>query len=286
MKTITLITHDGHFHADEIFATAIGLLYAEAFQYQTKIVRTRDADRISAVKNKSNAVWTIDVGGTFDPDTNDFDHHQDKDLACSCVMLWQYKGGSLLKAKAYGAEKCHAIYNGVFKKLSGIDYFDRGIADAHDKWYKSEFSQNGVMHLNQLIREMNHHSTDSEKEQNSRFEVLVLLAKEMLKNWMETAALRWDMANDPQAFVLQEGDAWMSLKQPMPNWRSLFPKKEMICFRTGNQFCVQYRPAVRQKLQQLKVNAQHIPDRGLLYCTSEAELKQVINCFQGKKETA
>lgn len=59
-------THDGSFHADEVFAiAALGL--AEA---GNEIVRSRDAATIAACDLR------VDVGLRSDPATGDFDHHQ------------------------------------------------------------------------------------------------------------------------------------------------------------------------------------------------------------------
>ena len=61
-----IATHDGSFHADEVFAiAALGLL-----REPHKVVRTRDRDLLS------RADLRVDVGFRYDPATGDFDHHQ------------------------------------------------------------------------------------------------------------------------------------------------------------------------------------------------------------------
>ena len=61
-----IATHDGSFHADEVFAVgALGLL-GEPIE----VVRTRDREALAA------ADLRIDVGFRDDPDGGDFDHHQ------------------------------------------------------------------------------------------------------------------------------------------------------------------------------------------------------------------
>lgn len=67
-------THDGSFHADEVFAVAaIGLLHDPL-----EIVRTRDPERLAA------ADLRVDVGFRHEPEDGDFDHHQrDFDLVRS-----------------------------------------------------------------------------------------------------------------------------------------------------------------------------------------------------------
>jgi uncharacterized UPF0160 family protein len=59
-------THDGSFHADEIFALATLSLLDDTID----IVRTRDRDALAA------ADLRVDVGFASEPATGDFDHHQ------------------------------------------------------------------------------------------------------------------------------------------------------------------------------------------------------------------
>ena len=59
-------THDGSFHADEVFAiAALGLL-----SEPVEVVRTRDPDLLAG------ADLRVDVGFRYDPLAGDFDHHQ------------------------------------------------------------------------------------------------------------------------------------------------------------------------------------------------------------------
>jgi uncharacterized UPF0160 family protein len=65
-----LVTHNGSFHADDLFAAAVLGLYMDSKGYEYEIVRTRDMEVIK------NADYVFDVGGIYDPNTNRFDHHQ------------------------------------------------------------------------------------------------------------------------------------------------------------------------------------------------------------------
>lgn len=66
-KKKKVITHDGVFHADDVFATAALSLLLNG---RMEVVRTRDQDQI----NEGDFVF--DVGGEYDPALNRFDHHQ------------------------------------------------------------------------------------------------------------------------------------------------------------------------------------------------------------------
>jgi uncharacterized UPF0160 family protein len=61
-----VVTHDGSFHADEVFALAALQLAGESVE----IMRTRDRDVVTAADAR------VDIGFRDDPETGDFDHHQ------------------------------------------------------------------------------------------------------------------------------------------------------------------------------------------------------------------
>jgi uncharacterized UPF0160 family protein len=61
-----IATHDGSFHADEVFAVAALMLLGETVE----VIRTRDRDALARADAR------IDVGFRYDPATGDFDHHQ------------------------------------------------------------------------------------------------------------------------------------------------------------------------------------------------------------------
>lgn len=61
-----IATHDGSFHADEVFAIAALSLLSEPVE----VVRTRDREVLAG------ADLRVDVGFRYDPAAGDFDHHQ------------------------------------------------------------------------------------------------------------------------------------------------------------------------------------------------------------------
>jgi uncharacterized UPF0160 family protein len=61
-----LVTHNGKFHADDVFATAV---LRKVFK-EVEVIRSRD----DVVIASGDIVY--DVGNAYDPSTNRFDHHQ------------------------------------------------------------------------------------------------------------------------------------------------------------------------------------------------------------------
>ena len=66
----TLITHNGSFHTDDIFACATLSLMLEKKGEKFEIIRTRDEEIIKT------GDYVFDVGGVYDEEGNRFDHHQ------------------------------------------------------------------------------------------------------------------------------------------------------------------------------------------------------------------
>src|SRR3989338_10239311 len=65
-----LITHNGSFHTDDIFAAATLSLLLEKKGEPFEIIRTRDEEIIKS------ADYVFDVGGIYEREKNRFDHHQ------------------------------------------------------------------------------------------------------------------------------------------------------------------------------------------------------------------
>lgn len=69
-NSLIVVTHNGGYHADDVFACATLSLYFESTNQAFEIIRSRDADIIA------NADYVVDVGGEHTAESNRFDHHQ------------------------------------------------------------------------------------------------------------------------------------------------------------------------------------------------------------------
>lgn len=67
---VTVVTHDGVFHADEVYACAALSELADKTGSVLNIIRSREQKWFDA------ADIVVDVGGVYNPDTGRFDHHQ------------------------------------------------------------------------------------------------------------------------------------------------------------------------------------------------------------------
>ena len=100
-KIKKLITHNGSFHADDIFACATLSILLEKKAETFEIIRTRDEDLIK------NGDYVFDVGGIYDENSNRFDHHQkggagkrDNEVPYSSFgLVWKKFGEELCGSK-------------------------------------------------------------------------------------------------------------------------------------------------------------------------------------------
>lgn len=106
-------THDGTFHADEVTACALLLLFG--LIDENKIIRTRDMYVLASCE------YVCDVGGSYDPSLKLFDHHQ-KDYQgplSSAGMVLKY-----LQSRNLMAPNEYEYFNQSL--VMGVDAHDNG----------------------------------------------------------------------------------------------------------------------------------------------------------------
>lgn len=122
-----LVTHNGQFHTDEVMSSVIlSTLYPNA-----KIVRTRDKSLIEA--NDPDTI-VYDVGGTFDPANQHFDHHQqgapkreDGSSYSSFGLIWEAYGMEFLRAKGVPEEYRMGVWRSIERRIVlPVDLADNG----------------------------------------------------------------------------------------------------------------------------------------------------------------
>ncbi len=127
-KKLKLVTHDGPFHADDIFATAVLSMLFEKRGDKFEIIRSRDP------KVSETGDYVYDVGGVYDEEKNRFDHHQvggagdrgDGIPFSSLGLIWKKHGLEL----AGNAEAMKIVDE---KLVAPVDAFDNGITISESK---------------------------------------------------------------------------------------------------------------------------------------------------------
>lgn len=122
-----IVTHDGTFHTDEVFAIA---LIKKFITSKVEVVRTRDENILNEAKEDKN-IFVIDVGREYNFHKRNFDHHQrefnitwenEDVLFSSCGLIWGF-----LKKRGYLKKFSKFTLNNIEKKLiKKIDAHDNG----------------------------------------------------------------------------------------------------------------------------------------------------------------
>ena len=199
MNDKTIATHNGKFHADDVFSIAELKNIFPDF----KLVRTRDLEIIG------EADLVIDVGGEYDPDTGRFDHHQ-RGGAGERENGIPYSSFGLIWQK-YGLEICQG-------NQEIADAVDAGLVstiDAVDCGYVEGVAQ-GIS-LSQTISMFNP-TWEENSDLDACFDEAVAFASRILTRFIASAtgginakdivAKAIDNADDPRVIVLEQYTPW------------------------------------------------------------------------------
>jgi len=117
-KINKLITHNGSFHSDDVFASAVFSILFEKRDQDFEIIRTRDEDVIAS------GDYVFDVGGVYDENDNRFDHHQ--------------VGGAGMRANGIEYASLGLVWKKFGKEICGslkvADIIDKRLCAPIDAW--------------------------------------------------------------------------------------------------------------------------------------------------------
>ncbi len=132
MEQVKLVTHNGNFHADDVFACATLMILLEREGKKYDIIRTRDEATIAS------GDYIFDIGGIDHAETNHFDHHQ--------------KGGA--GARTNGIP--YAAFGLVWKKYGAVIADSQVVADTIDQKIVQSIdaNDNGVALFTPTIEEV------------------------------------------------------------------------------------------------------------------------------------
>ena len=199
MKNITVVTHNGIFHADDVFSIAALKLVFPSL----KLIRSRDAAVIAA------ADVVVDVGGIHDEATDRFDHHQRGGAGArengipfsSFGLIWQKYGEQICAGEASIAKSVDA---GL---VSAIDAIDCGYGEG---------ASEGIS-LSRAISVFNP-SWEEDTDIDRCFDEAVEFASRLLQRFIASAAggvnakaivaKAIEQAADPRVIVLEQFTPW------------------------------------------------------------------------------
>lgn len=211
----TIVTHNGPYHCDDIFAVAsICLLLGE--EDPVSILRTRDQEVIK------NGDFVVDVGGYHSEDENVFDHHQDGGGGerengipyASFGLVW----------KRYGRDICgdEEIARVLDKKIvQFVDAEDNGV-----KTSKDLFEEVNLYSVHDLFLSFSPTWNEEDVDVDAVFKECVELAKKVLKREIKIAKdmkkaeefvrACYDNSEDRRIVVLDRYYPWKGFVKDLP----------------------------------------------------------------------
>ncbi len=213
-KQIIVATHDGKFHADDIFACATLELFLNT---KSRIVRTRD----EAVINKADFV--VDVGGIYSPEQKRFDHHMREGAGerangipyASFGLVWKEYGAAISGTPEIAARIDARL-------VSPIDADDNAYPLLELKGDVAPFTLQGFMYMSRPTW------CESEEKYDEAFLDLVALAKKIIlrqikieQDFLSAESIvekAYADASDKRLIILDENCPWQEtlLKYPEP----------------------------------------------------------------------
>jgi len=216
-RKIVVATHDGNFHADDVFACAALSLWAEKNDKKLEIIRTRDGNEMK------KADFVIDIGGIYNPDENALDHHQKGGAGirengipyASFGLVW----------KKYGNEICGSseIMKNIDQRLvAPVDARDNGI-----NIFKSLIEGVDEYSVRKLIKSFGPTWQDHVSEYNKKFNDALTTARVILKNEISKAKALAEgemkvlneikMQNEPNILMLDKKFQWEDVVSKFKN---------------------------------------------------------------------
>ena len=274
---ITLATHNGSFHADEVFACAILSLWAEKTDKNLKIIRTRNESQIA----KADIV--VDVGMRYDPEHNRVDHHQKGGAGehengipyASFGLVWKH----------YGERVCGnaQIAKMIEEKLVvPIDARDNGIAISNP-------NQPIILeHItSKVIDVFNPTWQEDQNISDIQFNEALNFAKEIIKREVAVAKAEIDGAKLTREAIIQQNNPEILILENHLDWEKEVSKSKDIKLvvyqhRNGKDWCIQ---AGRDDLEKYDYDRASLPESwwGLREdeLQSVSGIKDAIFCTNG-----
>ncbi|HEY4515924.1 MAG TPA: MYG1 family protein [Candidatus Paceibacterota bacterium] len=237
---ITVATHNGSFHADDVFACATLSIWAGKKGRRIKIIRTRDEKAIT------RADIVVDVGMEYDPTRNRFDHHQKGGAGIRENNLSTDKAGIPYASfglvwKHYGEKICDSRLAEIVEKeiVLPIDAKDNGV----NIYNSNELGINDYS-LGNALMSMNPTWEENDADTDKQFNRAVVFAKEILKREIASAKAHKEGERLTKEAIEKQDNPEILILDKYFNWGKtvmLFKKVKFVVYkhRNGNDWCVQ-----------------------------------------------
>lgn len=203
--SIKLVTHNGGFHADDLFAVATVkkfLLKEGHKEKDIEIIRTREPKYIQ------EADFVVDVGGIYDPSLGRYDHHQEGGAGerengipyAAFGLVWKQYGEYLTGEKEVAKMIDEKLVQTIDALDNGVDIFgeekenipSRYILQSAISSFLPTWNEKGVTYDESFFRALKFVETILEREiiqEKDKFEAIQLITESYKENLLEDKRL-------------------------------------------------------------------------------------------------
>ena len=208
---IQVVTHDGIFHADEVFACA--LLCIAYGQENVSIIRTRDTEVLTKATHDED-VWVVDVGDDFNPSMLNFDHHM-RDFNVP------NRHGNKLSSFGMVVEALlrRSFFSEVRQQLldfsNKVDLMDNGIEVAEDL---------------RFISVLNSYSDNEEFSFYAALQTAIGYLRSLINKWKEDHLTNLRL-NDALGNMTEDGIIYHSSYIPVDERANAIPEAKLVVYK-------------------------------------------------------
>ena len=210
------ITHDGVFHADEVFATALLSMIAEVRLIRTRSVKAED---------KHEGVIMYDMGGKYSVWDKVFDHHQ-KDFSLthedgtklsSFGMLWYL----------YGRFALCDVYNCPTRYIElAFNDINNRLVKWIDGRHNGQLPQSEELTLSSVISNFNAQWNESQEDDNERFMIAVNTAYAILEGLIKSVVAQYEAVDIVEDKIDEMEGKVMNLGSYIAHWQTTILKSK------------------------------------------------------------
>lgn len=230
-SNLTIVTHNGVFHTDEVFATAfIEVIYNR----EANIIRTRNHELLNKYMSDTR-VYVLDVGSSYESELRNFDHHQLKDSSISSFGL---VFGYLLVN--------NSDMESIFKDETAVTWFRRKLVDPIDHYDTNTtgiietIRNTDVVPLQNIVSIFNGNDVSDDGIQNYMFREAVNFAKITILRYINRANQRSFNISEYERLAIHM-DGYVILPHYISFWLELAAKyrSKIGIFQDGDLYVIQ-----------------------------------------------
>ena len=209
---IQVVTHDGIFHSDEVFAcAALSIVYGRD---NVSIIRTRDS-KVLELATQNKDTWVIDVGNSYDPSMLNFDHHM-RDFDVTNSFGNKLSSFGMVVEALLGLNFFTEVKESLLKFSNKVDMLDNGVKKTEDLIFLSvlnSYSDNEVINFYAAL------------------EVATSYLRSLINQWKEERIINMRL-NDSLGNMTEDGIIYNTDYIPVDERANSIPEAKLVVYKS------------------------------------------------------